>query len=117
MSGKRGRQKKGGGRATPKGTQPSGHVSPQVRSIFANAAEVVREDPADAEGFAAAFQQVFRAQGLPPRSLASPEDVLREALRVGGLVGLFVANSIRVFGPHEARTRAALVYDRLTAKT
>ena len=118
MPSKRGRHpKKAGGRATPKGTQPSGHVSPQVRAIFANAAEVVREDPADAESFASSFQQVFRVEGLHTQSLASPEDVLREALRVGGLVGLFVANSIRVYGPHGARARAELVYDKLVAKT
>ena len=117
MPSKRGRHpKKAGGRATPKGTQPSGHVSPQVRAIFANAAEVIREDPADAEGFASSFQQVFRVEGQS-RSLASPEEVLREALRVGGLVGLFVANSIRIFGPHGARARAELVYDKLVAKT
>ncbi|HUP73648.1 MAG TPA: hypothetical protein VM282_11470 [Acidimicrobiales bacterium] len=118
MSGKRGRHpKKSGGRATPKGTQPSGHVSAQVRAIFANASEVVREDPADAESFASSFQQVFREDGSPPRSLASTEEVLREALRVGGLVGLFVAKSIRVFGPREAHARADLVYEKLAAKT
>src|SRR5687768_11253180 len=118
MPSKRGRHpKKAGGRATPKGTQPSGHVSPQVRAIFANAAEVVRDDPADAESFASSFQQVFRVEGLQSRALASPEEVLREALRVGGLVGLFVANSIRVFGPHGTRARAELVCDKLVAKT
>ncbi|MEO5841134.1 MAG: hypothetical protein ABIQ73_13080 [Acidimicrobiales bacterium] len=118
MAGKRGRHpKKSGGRATPKGTQPGGHVSTQVRAIFANAAEVVRDDPADAEVFGSSFQQVFRVEGLQSRSLGSPEEVLREALRVGGLVGLFVARSIRVFGPHGARARADLVYDKLAAKT
>src|SRR5215213_8378172 len=117
MAGKRGRHpKKAGGRATPKGTQPSGQVSAQVRAIFANAAEVVRDDPADAEVFGSSFQQVFRVEGQS-RALASPEEVLREALRIGGLVGLFVARSIRVFGPVGARARADLVYDKLAAKT
>ncbi|MEO8697654.1 MAG: hypothetical protein ABI658_29415 [Acidimicrobiales bacterium] len=118
MAGKPGRHpKKAGGRATPKGTQPSGQVSAQVRAIFANAAEVVRDDPADAEVFGSSFQQVFRVEGVHSRALASPEEVLREALRVGGLVGLFVARSIRVFGPVGARARADLVYEKLTAKT
>lgn len=118
MAGKRGRHpKKAGGRATPKGTQPGGHVSTQVRAIFANAAEVVRDDPADAEVFASSFQQVFRVEGPQSRALAAPEEVVREALRVGGLVGLFVARSILVFGPHGARARAQLVYEKLSAKT
>src|SRR5436190_18232380 len=118
MSGKRGRHpKKAGGRATPKGTQPSGHVSAPVRVLFANAAEVVREDPIEAEGFASSFQQIFRTHGPPSRSMASPEEVLREALRVGGVVGLFVAKAIRVFGPHSAKIRADAVYERLGAKT
>ena len=118
MPGKRGRQpKKSGGRATPKGTQPSGHVSAHVRSIFAHAAEAIDDDPIDAESFASSFQQVFRPQGTPPQSLATPEEVLREALRIGGLVGLFVTRSIRVFGPQEARARADSVYEKLAAKS
>ena len=63
MSGKRGRHpKKAGGRATPKGTKPSSHVSAHVRAIFADAAEVIGDDPLDSEVFASSFQQVFRAQ-------------------------------------------------------
>ena len=49
--------------------------------------------------------------------MASPEEVLREALRVGGVVGLFVAKAIRVFGPHSAKIRADAVYEKLSAKT
>ena len=118
MSGKRGRHpKKAGGRATPKGTKPSSHVSAHVRTIFADAAEVIGDDPLDAEVFASSFQQVFRAHGSPRRSLATTDEVLREALRVGGLVGLFVAKAIGVFGPLEARGRAVSVYDKVAAKT
>jgi hypothetical protein len=113
MPGKRGRHaKKAGGRATPKGTQPSGRLSAHVRAIFADAAEAVHDDPVDAEGFASSFQQVFRLQGGP-----RPDEVLREALRVGGLVGLYVARSIAVFGPPEARARGESVYGKIAAKS
>ena len=87
MPGKRGRHARhGGGRATPKGTQPRGFVSPIVRAIFEDAAEVVHDDPADAEVFASSIQVLFREPRGP-----RPDDVTREALRVGGLVGAFVA--------------------------
>src|SRR5438105_2098387 len=118
MSGKRrNHAKQGGGRATPKGTRPSGHVSAHVRAVFADAADVVGEDPAEAESFASAFQQIFRTSGEGRLPLASPDELSREALRVGGLVGLFVAKSIAVFGPHDGRSNAVIVYDKLAMKT
>ena len=113
MPAKRGRHaKKSGGRATPKGTRPSGHAHPHVRAIFVDAAEVVHDDPADAESFASSFQQVFRLEKEP-----RPDDVLREAQRVGGLVGLFIAQSVKVFGPTDAQRRADSVFEKIAAKS
>ena len=117
MPAKRGRHasksgRKSGGRATPKGTRPSGHVHPHIRAIFVDAAEVVHDEPSDAESFASSFQQVFRLERGP-----RPDDVLREALRVGGLVGLFITRSIKVFGPADAHQRADVVFDKLAAKS
>jgi hypothetical protein len=119
MPGNRGRHSKkvGGGRATPKGTKPSSHTSAHVRAIFADAAEVVGDDPIEAEAFASSFQQVFRSHGSVRQSLATTDEVLREALRVGGVVGLFVARSIGLYGPHAARNRAGSVYDKVATKT
>ena len=117
MPAKRGRHasksgSKSRGRATPKGTRPSGHVHPHIRAIFVDAAEVVHDEPADAECFASSFQQVFRVERGP-----RPDDVLREALRVGGLVGLFISRSVKVFGPAGAHHRADVVYEKLAAKS
>src|SRR5882672_2594054 len=114
MPGKQGRHpKNAGGRVTAKGTKPTGHVSAQVRAIFADASSVIDDDPIEAEGFASSFQQVFREgpEHRPP--LASPAEVLREAARVGGLVGLFIAKSISVYGPSAAQGNATAVYDKL----
>lgn len=86
-------------------------MHPHVRAIFIDAADVVHEEPADAEWFASSFQQAFRSQTGP-----HPDEVLREALRVGGLVGLFIARSIRVFGPEAAHHRADTVFDKIAAK-
>jgi len=118
MPGKRGRHpKKAGGRATAKGTRPTGHVSAQVLALFADAGDVVDDDPLEAEGFASSFQQVFRVGPELRPPLADAAEVLREAGRVGGLVGLFVAKSISVYGPRDARANATAVFDKLATRT
>ena len=118
MPGKQGRHpKKAGGRATAKGTKPTGHVSAQVRAIFADAVGVIDDDPIEAEGFASSFQQVFRKGSDERPPLASPAEVLREAGRVGGVVGLFIAKSISVYGPPDAHDNATAVYDKLATRT
>lgn len=115
------KNRRGGGRTTPKGTRPGVHAKKlgdppsQSELLLRDARHMAhtRADIDEVEQWASAIQSVFRPHGHPPMPGTSPKSVLRDARLEGGVAAAVLASAMAVYGPATIRQDAAKLAAKL----